>query len=141
MSRKDDIKVIKDSSSVDGLDTMLYHIYESDNIPDHVNIALKNRIAYEAAYGKKKIELWWLPAVLNTIIASIGIIFAIILYQVAVIGGSYTIIPNIIGKVSELSLKVILLWAIADMFLGWLATVIVIPIASGKKFFGGVKML
>ena len=123
------------------MDTMLYHLFSNDDVPSDVNITLKNKITYEAMYGKKKIELWWLPAVINTSIAFLGIIFAVVFYEMARIGGSYTIIPNIIDKTSELGLKMILLWACGDVLLGWLATAIVIPIASGRHIKGSIKML
>ena len=45
----------------DELDDRLYHLLSSDDVPADVNITLKNKITYEAMYGRKKIELWWLP--------------------------------------------------------------------------------
>ena len=125
----------------DELDKNLYHLFSNDDVPKDVNITLKNKITYEAMYGRKKIDLWWLPAVINTVIAFMGIIFAVVLYEMALIGGTYTIIPNIISKTSELGLKIILLWACGDMLLGWLATAIVIPVASGKHIKRSIRML
>ncbi|MBR1599083.1 MAG: hypothetical protein IJ661_09260 [Lachnospiraceae bacterium] len=125
----------------DELDNHLYHLFSSDNVPKDVNITLKNKITYEAMYGRKKIDLWWLPVVINTVIAFMGIIFGVVLYEMARIGGSYTIIPNIIGKTSELGLKLILMWSCGDMLLGWLATAIIIPVASRKHIKGSIRML
>lgn len=125
----------------DELDNRLYHLFSNEDVPKDVNITLKNKIAYEAMHGRKKIDLWWLPAVINTVIAFMGIIFGVVLYEMARIGGSYTIIPNIIGKTSELGLKLILIWSCGDMLLGWLATAIVIPVASGKHIKRSIRML
>ncbi|MBE5923798.1 MAG: hypothetical protein E7271_04920 [Lachnospiraceae bacterium] len=125
---------MKDISNNSDIDTKLQELYTSDNVPDYLNIALKNRIAAKASTEKKKIELWWLPAVLNTVIATIGIIFTFVLFEMARIGGSYTIIPNIINKTSELALKITLIGALIDLLAGWLATAIMIPAAKNNNY-------
>lgn len=125
----------------DELDERLYHLFSNDEVPKDVNITLKNKITYEESFGKKKIDLWWMPAVINTVIACMGLLIAVVFFEMARIGGSYTIIPNIISKISEMGLKVIIIWACSDMILGWLATAIVIPIASGKSIRRGIRML
>ncbi|MCR5702802.1 MAG: hypothetical protein K6G76_11755 [Lachnospiraceae bacterium] len=126
---------MKDTSmNNEDMDIRLQELYASDNVPDYLNIALKNKITAKAATEKKKIELWWLPAVLNTVIAVIGIIFALVLFEMARIGGSYTIIPNIINKASELTLKITLLGALVDLIIGWLATAIIIPVAKNNNY-------
>jgi hypothetical protein len=50
------------------------------------------------------------------------------------IGGSYTIIPNIINKTSELALKITLIGALIDLLAGWLATAIMIPAAKNNNY-------
>lgn len=121
---------MRQNENNDELDNQLYHLFSNDDVPEQVSISLKNKIAYEAVREKQKIELWWLPAVLNTAIAITGIMFAVVIYWLARIGGTYTIIPNLIGKISEFGLKVVLALAYGDVLFGWLTTAIAVPIAS-----------
>lgn len=127
--------------SSDSLDERLFAFFESDNVPNNINIELKNKIYKEAKCSKRKIALWWMPAVLNTTIALAGIVFSIILYFIVRIGGSHTIIPNIINNISVFGIKVIILLGSVDIILGWLSTAIIIPIASGRNLSNGVKVL
>ncbi len=125
----------------DSMDELLFSLFDSDNVPDNINLELKNKIYQEAKCSKRKIALWWMPAVLNTTIALAGIVFSIIFYFMIRIGGSHTIIPNIINNISVIGIKVIILFGSVDIILGWLSTAIIIPIASGRNLSNGVKAL
>ncbi len=150
----DDLDQIKNSRSLkestikvneehlnDSLDDNLYAVFENDNVPDNLNITLKNRLDHAASLSKRKIELWWMPAVINTVIALAGVVLSIVLYFMLRIGGSYTIIPNIINRISVLGFKMVIILACADMLLGWLSTAILIPLASGRGLTKGINIL
>jgi hypothetical protein len=47
---------MKDISNNSDIDTKLQELYTSDNVPDYLNIALKNRIAAKASTEKKKLN-------------------------------------------------------------------------------------
>lgn len=121
---------MRQNENIDELDNQLYHLFSNDDVPEQVNIAIKDKINYAATNQKIKPELWWLPAVLNTAIAITGVMFAVVIYLLTRIGGSFTIMPNLIGKISELGLKAVLALAYGDMLFGWLTTAIAVPIAS-----------
>lgn len=123
------------------MDARLFALFDDVSVPDNINISLKNKIYYEASCGKRKIDLWWMPAVINTAIGLAGLIFSFLLYFMIRIGGSHTIIPNIINHLSVLSLKLVIIIACADIILGWLSTAIIIPIASGHTISKGIKAL
>ena len=115
------------------MDTRLYKLFENEKVPDELNVALKNKLMYEAGFGRKKIDLWWMPAVLNTVITIVALLLSVLFFELARIGGSYTIIPNIIDMLSAISFKIVFVIAFIDILIGWLATAIVIPAASGRN--------
>ncbi len=125
----------------DTMDERLFALFDNVSVPENVNAALKDKIYEESYRSKKKIDLWWMPAVINTVIGLVGLIFSMILYFIIRISGSHTIIPNIIDSLSVLSLKITIIFAGVDIIMGLLSTAIIIPIASGRNLSKGIKVL
>lgn len=105
------------------IDNMLKQAYRHENVPESVNIRLRNQLKCKEAITEKSISVWWLPALLSTVIAVAGFVIAFILYLIVNLSGDF-IMPNLVHVVSTSFIKLEWIGMAVQIAISWLVTII-----------------
>lgn len=131
-------KIQEENARLEQISCMLQRAYSKGEVPEEVNIRLKNRIACQKAAGEGRISFWWLPAVVNTVISAAGACLIYLVYVLVNIKGADFCMPNLLEFISGAWLKLHLVVVIAEMVLSWFFTFICIwkgSLVRGAKMF------
>lgn len=104
------------------LEQLLQNAYAKEGVPQEVNIRLKNQLARKQAMEESRVSLWWLPAAAGTVVSVAFGLILFLAYVIINIKGESFWMPNLLQLVSEVWLKLHLIFLATEIVISWIVT-------------------